>query len=130
MDSHPKCQKCAADKAKFQEEVRRLEIRFSQIHSLSALERMADEVGSHYFQAGNKRFFNSRISECLYFSKAGIFFVDSTKYRNEPRRYSVKRASMNGTDMEFEGVGEFQAYSTSAKAHKVAKEEAQKAGAR
>jgi hypothetical protein len=119
MTSHPDCQKCKADAKELKAEIERLARKFKEVHNLVSLERFADEVGSKYFEAGNKRFFNSRVSE-PYIGKTSIFLVDSTKYRNEPRRYSVKRAYMEGTDLCFEGIGEFQAYSTSKAAHREA----------
>lgn len=89
----------------------------------SDVERCAQACGSHWFEPGARRFFRSRPSHVAYADRrGGAFFVDSTRGPSDVRRYSVQRFTPGAHGAcNIRTVGEFQAYATSAAAHKVAK---------
>ncbi len=78
--------------------------------------------GRHWFDADTMRFFRSRLPDGGYKSADGrIYFVTSEKNSSQrysfPRLYSV-RCFFNG---DVKTIGEFQAFKTSATAHRYAK---------
>lgn len=86
--------------------------------------------GSHWFNPGTLRFFNSRVSEMVYptFStEHGTYFVSSEKGPDGIRRYSVRHAVLtldtdgNVTGCAIDTVGEFRAYGSRNGAHSAAK---------
>ena len=81
-------------------------------------------IGRHWFDADTMRFFRSRLADVGYGAVDGsVYFVSSEQnhgmggpYR---RLYSVRRLS--GPKGDIRTVGKFQAYASSATAHKYAK---------
>lgn len=95
------------------------------IRNIADLKRSAKSAGSHWFDAGAMRFFNSRLLEGVYRdSDRSGYFVSSERYDDtEPRLYSVRKYvfSEDGSRVEIDTVGEFQGYETAGAARKVAK---------
>ncbi len=89
------------------------------------LKSEAKRCGSHYFEPSTMRFFASRLSPNLHPSEKGedvTYFVTSEQHKssrfgNDPRRYSVHRFK----NCKIDTVGEFQAFKTSGAAHTAAK---------
>ena len=75
--------------------------------------------GGCWFEPGAMRFFHTRVSEQVYPTARGTFFVTSERGPDEVRRFSVRFAAI--TDGSVETVGEFQAYRTSRAAHTAAR---------
>lgn len=79
-------------------------------HSISEVKRANERLGHFFFDAGSKRFFDSRIGRTLY---GGRYFVTSEQFHGSegsaPRAYTVREAREDGG---IETVGEFQAYET------------------
>jgi dihydrodipicolinate synthase/N-acetylneuraminate lyase len=75
-------------------------------------------ANGHFFDAVTMRFFKSRVSEYIYPTKTGAYFVTSEKERDSVRRYTVRFCTLTGVITK---VGEFQQYKTSAQAHNAAK---------
>jgi len=114
----------------------------SVIYSIDDLRKAAADLGSHYFDADTMRFFGSRVLEGIYrpsvseSPRSGLF-VTSERYENPgtgytaPRRYSIRRFTITHTTrsgdgmpvdvIEFDTVGEFQAYGTAATAKRHAR---------
>jgi hypothetical protein len=85
-----------------------------------------DRAGYHWFSEDTLRWFRGRVSESLY---GGRYFVSSEQNsgmgRSYPRLYTVREAVPDGG---IETVGEFQGFSTSAKAHRAAAAYAKRQG--
>jgi len=87
--------------------------------------KLNEGAGRHWFKPEAMRFFSSRVSDRFYLDNVRrcSYFVTSERYegiRNKgPRLYSV-RAIFWDTG-EVSTIGDFQAYRTSASAHKAAK---------
>ena len=80
-----------------------------------------ESKGMHFFSAGSKRFFNSRIHSDVY---GGCVFVTSEKFDwKSPRLFTVRKIDQNGN---IETIGDFQGYDTRSKAHTAAKNFAKK----
>ena len=63
----------------------------------------------HWFSKDTMRFFQSRISETVYYGKDLLFFVSSEKDRwDNPRMYTVR--SYDPKTDQIDTVGEYQAY--------------------
>lgn len=77
----------------------------------------------NFFSQGNNRFFNSRYGSILF---GGTYFITSEKYHSEPRLYTVRRVVQSESGDYIETVGDFQGYTTYAKASKIASALAQK----
>jgi hypothetical protein len=75
----------------------------------------------HWFSPGNMRFFKSRLSENLFYNPENrvIYFISSEKYWSDDRAYTIR--SYNPDTGEIDTYGEFQAYSSLAKAKNAAK---------
>lgn len=100
------------------------------IYSIDDLRKAADDLGSHYFEPSTMRFFNSRVLEGIYrpsisASPRSGLFITSERFESDTRRYSIRRFTITHTTrgdgtpvdlIEFETVGEFQAYGTAATA--------------
>ena len=74
----------------------------------------------HWFDAGSKRFFSSRVATYAYRGAGGVFFVSSEqdKYNNGVRRYSVRQQKESG---DIRTVGDFQQYNSRDAAHRAAR---------
>ena len=85
-------------------------------YSMYRLQSFHESKGMYFFSDGAKRFFNSRISDCLY---GGCVFVTSEKSSwKAPRLYTVRMIDEDGN---IESIGGFQAFDTRSKAHTFAK---------
>lgn len=81
--------------------------------------------GSHWFEPGSMRFFNTKIERRVHSGSGGTFFV--TKERMDERfpfRYSVREATDGGCKIST--VGEFQGYASASEAHRAAEALAKK----
>ena len=86
---------------------------FRTINQIIALNK---SVGNHFFSPSSMRFFSSRVHSEVY---NGCYFVTSERYNwTSPRLYTVRKANPDGT---IETIGDFQAFTTRAKAHTFAK---------
>lgn len=74
--------------------------------------------GSHWFDPGTMRFFNGRVLSEVYQGDGGIFFVSSERYRDEPRKYTVRQFKPETADIDT--IGDFNAM-TKGKAIRAAK---------
>ena len=88
--------------------------------SVDSIKRAAQRSGSHWFDPGAMRFFNSRLTEWGY-RKAGTnvtYFVTSERYNSStPRGDTVRKAVFgNGDDFDIDTVGEFRGYKSAAAA--------------
>jgi len=84
--------------------------------SMHDVRECAEVCGSHFFDKGAMRFFNSRIGERAYADgKGGAYFVTSEKGPDGRRGYSVKRYDPKYCN--FETIGRFQQYGTSDQAY-------------
>lgn len=81
------------------------------------------QAGGHWFDPGALRFFRSVVARWAYRGPGGTFFVTSERFvfrgQAHARLYSV-RAAIDGGD-KVETVGEFQAFSTRARADRAAR---------
>jgi len=86
------------------------------------VERLAGDVGNHFFDAGSMRFFGSRVGADVY---GGRFFVTSECGGRDiwggARRYSVRCVTYMDGVMVIDTVGEFGEFATRAQAHSDAK---------
>lgn len=100
------------------------------ITSISELKLIAANRGNHFFDADALRFFNSRIHSRIY---GGHYFVTSEKrdgvylssgyVPGDPRAYSVREITWDGSHISFDAVGEgFQGYATRDEAHRAARQ--------
>ena len=69
--------------------------------------------GGHFFDRDSMRYFNSRILDGVI---GGRYFITSEKYREEPRRYTIREITY--PDRDIVTRGEFQGYRTAAAARK------------
>lgn len=93
---------------------REITLTTNQFHSIDGVRAANRSAGQHWFDRDTMRFFNSRISDCLY---SGRLFVSSERMRYEsstPRRYTVRFVD---TDAGIETLGEFDEFATSRQAH-------------
>jgi hypothetical protein len=90
-------------------------------YSVADIEREARYAGSHFFDRDTMRFFGSRVLDGTY---AGRLFVTSEKgpHDDSPRLYTVRVIIPAGRGRRFsiEDVGGFQAFTSSAAAHRAA----------
>ncbi len=87
-------------------------------YTIDDIKSASASAGQHWFEPGTMRFFNSRVLDGVY----GLgYFVSSERYKDEPRRYTVRRACADGS---IDTVGEFQAYATAAQAKRAARDAA------
>jgi hypothetical protein len=102
------------------------------IETLSGLKRVNSLLGFHFFEPDSMRFFNSRISSRIYpISQREGYFVTSEQHRPvyanpEPRLYTVRKYAVTAepdgyATMRIDTAGDFQAYESSAAAHRAAK---------
>ena len=85
-------------------------------YSMRQVRNLHESKGMFFFSEGAKRFFKSRISDCLY---GGCVFVTSERSSwNAPRLYTVRMIDIDG---DIRTLGDFQGFSTRAKAHTYAK---------
>jgi hypothetical protein len=100
------------------------------VTSIRAIKEHASRSGpgKHWFEKGTMRFFGTRVIDKVFPGKTCrcSFFVTSEKRprSDDPRAYSVRMACGG----KISTVGEFQAYSTRAKALTAAKKIAKKKG--
>lgn len=78
--------------------------------SMSEVERKAR---GHWFSQGAMSFFKSRLPQDAYLVDGVYYFVSSEKGPNMPRLYTIRTM---GNDGQVKTVGEFQAYTTKARA--------------
>lgn len=96
--------------------------------SVSDLKAIAKEHGSHFFDFGTMRFFNSRVHSPVYTGGDGWYFVTSEQNTgafgdsSNPRMYTVRRMTKDADIDEPEGEGAFQKHSTLEKARSVARQ--------
>ncbi len=94
------------------------------------LKLLNKQHGFFFFEPGTMRFFASRVSQEAYLTedKALAYFVSSEQFKSsanwdydtrKKRLYTVRVCNLSTGDVDT--VGEFQAYSTSASAHRAAK---------
>ena len=81
------------------------------------------KAGKYFFSSGSMRFFNSRVSQTVYPTEGGAYFVTSEKGPDEIRRYSVRYCGEGG---DIVTVGDFQAYASGSGARKAAARYAEK----
>jgi len=58
--------------------------------TIDEIERANHNAGGHWFDAGSKRFFRSRVLETVYQGPSGIFFVSSEKGPSGKRLFTVR----------------------------------------
>lgn len=66
--------------------------------------------GGHWFDKATMKFFNSRLSDAIYYGKKHIYFVSSEVNPSGVRRYSVRK--YNPEEIEIYTVGEFFSYNS------------------
>lgn len=94
---------------------------FARITTTDQLRTIADRYGSHYFTPNTLRYFSSRVHRTVYGER---FFVTSEQYDDEsPRLYSIRSFTIDAQRgrIDFDTVGEFQAYDTRREAHSAAR---------
>lgn len=80
--------------------------------SIAELKDMARAAGSHFFDRGNVRFFNSRTLPSVYSGPGGVFFVTSEQYDDRSaRRFTVRKYNPETADIS--SFGEFNKMSQS-----------------
>ena len=96
------------------------------------LEELNRRNGGHFFDAGAKRFFRSRISGDAWLSADGrkAYFVTSEQFadhtgRIDPRRYTVRVFDMASGMIDAHNHGEFQAFASGSGARGAAKRAAE-----
>lgn len=78
-----------------------------------------EDAGGRWFDAGNKRFFRSRIGQTVYQGPGGYYFTTSEQFDdNSPRLYSVRQFDLSTGSVST--VGEFQSYATGSAARRAA----------
>lgn len=93
--------------------------------SIDDVKRCAEHCGSHWFEPGTMRFFNSRLFDRIYRDgRGGAYFVTSEKGPNGIRGYSVRHYSPE--KCQINTIGKFQKYSSGAAAKAVAEKIAAK----
>ena len=89
---------------------------------MTAVRQYVSASGSHWFDRGTMRFFQSRVGMYAYqdaqYSDV-VYFVSSERGPGGVRRYSVRRANIETGTVET--VGDFQAYSARATADAAAR---------
>jgi len=96
----------------------------NQINQIIEISRLHH---NHFFDADAMRFFNSRISTKVYESKTkGVYyFVTSEKYKEEPRRYTVRKfVEETGSidTLDINGEDGFQYFASLREAHRFLKQ--------
>jgi len=83
--------------------------------TIDELRDYAEACGSHFFDAGTMRFFNSRILDGVTIHDGRAYFVTSERngWYDYPRRYSARYMTAGAHLFE---VGEFQEYATARQA--------------
>lgn len=83
-----------------------------EIGSVKDLKAYATSRGSHFFDAGAMRFFNSRVlSKIARPSLGEIVFVTSERHKGYSRRYTLRVANADGTVHTLDGT-EFQQFTS------------------
>lgn len=67
----------------------------------------------NWFSANSMKFFKSRVGDIGYQGKDGYYFVSSERCLSGPRLYTIRHLNSEG---HVEKIGEFQEYSTKARA--------------
>jgi hypothetical protein len=67
--------------------------------SISDIEAASQRAGSHWFDAGTKGFFRSRILPYVFQGQGGIYFVSSEKGPNEIRRFTIRKFNPENADI-------------------------------
>lgn len=106
-------------------------IQHGETITVSELKAIAKGHGSHFFDAGTMRFFNSKVHDPVYTGADGWYFVTSEQDTGIgkggtpfPRKYTVRRMDKDAEIDEPEpgGHDNFQKYSTAAQAQRVARQ--------
>lgn len=90
---------------------------------LLSIQEIKSAHTGHWFDRSTLAFFSSRISQRVYPSDRGTYFVSSEAMWPDPRRYSVRlarpilNASGEVIDCDISTVGEFQEYADRSTAH-------------
>ncbi len=89
------------------------------LHTLDAIKTAAKNgQAPHWFDRSTLRFFSSRISEHVYPTRDGAYFVSSERFdMTTPRLFSVRFCSDAGA---IDTIGEFQQYASRSGAHAAA----------
>uniref|UniRef100_A0AAU3I9F0 Uncharacterized protein n=1 Tax=Streptomyces sp. NBC_01393 TaxID=2903851 RepID=A0AAU3I9F0_9ACTN len=89
------------------------------LRTLDQVKRAArNGAAPHWFDASALRFFSSRISETVYPTEGGAYFVSSERFDwQSPRLFTVRHCTTAG---EISTVGEFQGYASRNGAHTAA----------
>lgn len=96
------------------------------------VKQCAEHCGSHFFDPGALRFFDSRVSGDAYADrKGGAYFITSEQFRPSTgaafkRRYTVRKYDPKKCGVDT--VGSFQQYASGAQAKRVAKKLAERGG--
>lgn len=75
-------------------------------------------TGGYFFEPSNMRFFNSRTLSDVYEGAGGVYFITSEKYKDEPRKYTIR--SFNKSDSSINTMGEYNSIPTPARAKTIA----------
>jgi hypothetical protein len=103
---------------------------------IDQIKRLADQMGSHYFEPATMRFFRSRVDNETFTGLDGWYFVTSEQHESMsggmcPRRYSVRRFQYeqdeagNFSGVDFDTIGEFQEHATLRRARTAARKVAE-----
>ena len=108
------------------------------VRTVHSAQRVADHLGSHFFDAAAMRFFNSRILSDFYVVESDVsaaggslgYFVTSERYdETTPREYTVRSFRVEPYDggrgltdhkVFVDTVGEFRGYATARQAKRAA----------
>ncbi len=88
-------------------------------YTINTIQDEMTAAGSHWWDAGAMRYFQSRVSEKVYQGPGGIYFVTSEKGATGRRGYSVRQYHPRATDVDT--IGDFNSR-TRARAHAMAAE--------
>ena len=84
-------------------------IPFSEVREYYARQR----PDGQWFSAQTMKFFKSRLPRVAYETPAGVLFVTSEQFESTPRRFTVRRQTVDGC---IKTVGEFCSYGSRAAA--------------
>ena len=78
------------------------------VRTIDDVKRVTEHLGGYFFSSRTMRFFNSRILSAYYPVESNVdadgaargYFVTSERYDDEPRRYSVRRFTVESYSRE------------------------------
>lgn len=93
--------------------------------TINDIEAAMRAQGSHWWDAGALRFFNSRIGYEVFQGPGGVYFVSSERCNHDsPRLFTVRQFDPETSDLVSKGGSEFQEYASRSDARARAKREA------